>query len=125
VLPKVALASVADHCSAAQVPALLQELSSHSIRLFAGVNASMLREPAPDSPGPEVARPLLLLGLPRAQRTEVIIAGAIDQLAAAAARLWPIWFGGEATACIANRRLPVDFKALIRRLTAGGHARQQ
>jgi hypothetical protein len=31
----------------------------------------------------------------------------------------------EATARCANRRLPVDFKALIRRLTVGGHARQQ
>jgi very-short-patch-repair endonuclease len=36
-----------------------------------------------------------LLGLPRAHRTEPIIAAAIDQLAGAAARLWPIWFGGE------------------------------
>jgi hypothetical protein len=31
----------------------------------------------------------------------------------------------EATARSANRRLPVNFKALIRRLTIGGHARQQ
>jgi len=31
----------------------------------------------------------------------------------------------EATARWANRRLPVNFKALIRRLTIGGHARQQ
>jgi hypothetical protein len=31
----------------------------------------------------------------------------------------------EATARKANRRLPIDFKALIRRLTVGGHARQQ
>jgi hypothetical protein len=31
----------------------------------------------------------------------------------------------EATARCANRRLPVNFKALIRRLTIGGHARQQ
>jgi len=31
----------------------------------------------------------------------------------------------EATARCANRRLPVSFKALIRRLTIGGHARQQ
>jgi hypothetical protein len=31
----------------------------------------------------------------------------------------------EATAHKANRRLPVDFKALIRRLTIGGHGRQQ
>ena len=31
----------------------------------------------------------------------------------------------EATARSANRRLPVSFKALIRRLTIGGHARQQ
>src|SRR6516164_9363721 len=30
----------------------------------------------------------------------------------------------EATARCANRRLPVSFKALIRRLTIGGHARQ-
>ena len=31
----------------------------------------------------------------------------------------------EATARSANRRLPVNFKALIRRLMIGGHARQQ
>jgi len=31
----------------------------------------------------------------------------------------------EATARSANRRLPVNFKALIRRLTIGGHARQR
>jgi hypothetical protein len=31
----------------------------------------------------------------------------------------------EATARIANRRLPVNFKALIRRLMIGGHARRQ
>jgi hypothetical protein len=31
----------------------------------------------------------------------------------------------EATARGANRRLPVNFKALIRRLTIGGHARQR
>jgi hypothetical protein len=31
----------------------------------------------------------------------------------------------EATARIANRRLPVNFKALIRQLMIGGHARQQ
>jgi hypothetical protein len=31
----------------------------------------------------------------------------------------------EATVRSANRRLPVNFKALIRRLTIGGHARQR
>jgi hypothetical protein len=31
----------------------------------------------------------------------------------------------EATVRSANRRLPVSFKALIRRLAIGGHARQQ
>jgi hypothetical protein len=31
----------------------------------------------------------------------------------------------EATARSANRRLPVEFKALITRLTAGGHAHQK
>jgi hypothetical protein len=87
VLPQVASAYVADRCSAAQVPTLLQELSSHSIQLFAGVNVSELREllsAASDSPGPETARPILLLGLPQAHRTETIIASAIDQLARAA-----------------------------------------
>jgi very-short-patch-repair endonuclease len=107
VLPKVALASVADRCSAAQVPTLLQELSSHSIRLFAGVDASMLRElleAASDSLGPE-ARPILLLGLPRAHRTEPIIDAAIDQLAEAATHLWPIWFGGEDFSELGNSAL--------------------
>src|SRR5262249_45262157 len=98
VLPQVASASVADRCSATQVPTLLQELCSHSIQLFAGLNASELRElldAASDSPGPETARPILLLGLPQAHRTEIIIADAIDQLARAATGLWPLWFGGE------------------------------
>jgi very-short-patch-repair endonuclease len=98
VLPKAALASAADLYSAAQVPTLLQELFPHSIRLFGGMTASILRElldAAPDYLGTDRTRPILLLGLPRTHCTEVIISGAIDQLATAAANLWPIWFGGE------------------------------
>ena len=94
-LPKVASACVIDRCSTTQIPTLLQELSSHSIQLFAGVNASVLLDTTSDSPGPETARPILLLGLTQAHRTEDVIFAAIDQLAGAAASLWPLWFGGE------------------------------
>src|SRR5262245_24710591 len=63
-LPKVASVSVVDQCSAAELPTLLQELSPHSIQLFAGVNTSAIRElldAVSDSPGLEAARPILLL----------------------------------------------------------------
>ena len=41
-----------------------------------------------------------------------------------AAFLRPPQNGKEATARSTDRRIPVNFKALIRRLTIGGHARQ-
>ena len=73
-LPKVASVSVVDQCSAAELPTLLQELSPHSIQLFAGVNTSAIRElldAVSDSPGLEAARPILLLGLPQAHRSVI------------------------------------------------------
>jgi very-short-patch-repair endonuclease len=123
VLPQVASASVADRCSATQVPTLLQELFPHSIQLFAGVNVSELRElldAASDSPGPETARPILLLGLPQAHRTETIIADAIDQLARAATDLWPFWFGGEDfselnDSVLSHHYLPIKLETLKQR----------
>jgi very-short-patch-repair endonuclease len=77
---------------------LLQELPSHSIQVFAGVNASVLSElldAASDAPDSQAARPVLFLGLPKAHHTDTIIAYVIDQLAGAVAGLWPLWFGGE------------------------------
>lgn len=122
-LPQVASASVSDRCSAAQVPTFLQELSSHSIQLFAGVNASEIREllnAASDSQGPETARPILLLALRQAHCIETIIADAIDLLAGAATSLWPLWFGGEDfselnDSALSHQYLPIKLAVLKQR----------
>jgi hypothetical protein len=114
---------MADRCAAAQVPTLLQGLSSHSIQLFAGVNASEIREllnAASDSQGPETARPILLLGLPQAHSTETIIASAIDQVAGAVTDVWPLWFGGEDfsglnDSALSHHYLPIKLATLTRR----------
>jgi very-short-patch-repair endonuclease len=123
VLSKFALAPVADRCSPAQIPALLQELCSHSIRLFGGLNPSILRElldAASDPLGPDASRPILLLGLPQSHRTEIIIASAINRIAAVAGGLWPIWFGGENfselnDSTLSHQYLPIKLATLAER----------
>jgi hypothetical protein len=79
-----------------------------------------LLDAAPDSLGPEASRPILLLGLPQAHRTEIIIASAIDQLARVASGLWPIWFGGEDfselnDSTLSHQYLPIKLATLAQR----------
>ncbi len=120
---KVASVSAADRCMAVQIPTLLQKLRCHSIQLFAGVSASLLGDlldAASDILGPEVTRPLLFLRLPEDHRTEAIIADIIDQLAEAAAGLWPFWFGGEDfselnDSALSHEYLPIKLATLTRR----------
>lgn len=121
--PKVASAAAVHRCSAAQIPTLLQELSPHSIQLFAGVSLLALRElldAGSDFKSREAVRPILLLRLPQAHRTETIIAAAIDQLAEAANSLWPLWFGGEDFSevndtALSHRYLPIKLATLTQR----------
>ncbi len=118
--PKVVSTTLVDRCTAAQLPTLLQELPSHSIQVLVGVNASVLREQlnaASVGPGPEAARPVLFLELPEAHCADTIVAFAIDQLAAAAAGLWPLWFGGEDlselnNSALSHQYLPIKLGAL-------------
>lgn len=95
-LPQFVAASAVRRCTPSELPALVQKLLPHSIRLFAGVSASGLHNllnAAPDTSSPQTDRAILFIDLPRVQSTETIIAAAIDQLATAAADLWPLWFG--------------------------------
>jgi very-short-patch-repair endonuclease len=96
--PNIAAASMVDRCTVSELLTVVRALLPHSIQLFAGMSAPALRgllEAAPEATEPKAARPVLFLGLPEAYRTDTIIAAAIDQLAGAAAGLWPLWFGGE------------------------------
>jgi very-short-patch-repair endonuclease len=68
-----------------------------------------------------LARPVLFLSLPEDSRTETIIAGVIDQLAAAATSLWPLWFGGEDFSqlnddALSHRYLPIKLAMLTSHL---------
>jgi hypothetical protein len=114
---KVAPASAADRCEARQLPAFVQGLSSHTIQLFAGVDALAVRELIDAAPGSALTRPVLFLSLSKASTTEAIIAGVIDQLAAAATALWPLWFGGEDFSelndgALSHRYLPIKLAML-------------
>jgi very-short-patch-repair endonuclease len=96
--PKVDFASGIETCTASELPTLLQSLHSHSMQLFAGVDAPTLRAilgAEPDPADRPLARPIVFLSLSKLVSAEMLVSTAIDQIAGVASELWPFWYGGE------------------------------